>query len=162
MKLTVTRIVAAVGLSAVAGLAQSAEYCCTCQGQTAGKTVEAFNRGMAVGQCSLECGGFTNVTSGKCKAPPPAATAPAAAAATPAPAAASVVLAYKSEDCSGTATRVTGSTAGLDSGLRSFLVESGPPASAWEQPDYAGRHTEPVGPSICVAPGFDVRSIKLQ
>jgi hypothetical protein len=143
MKLTVTRIVAAVGLSAVAGLAQSAEYCCTCQGQTAGKTVEAFNRGMAVGQCSLECGGFTNVTSGKCKAP-------------------GVVLAYKSEDCSGTATRVTGSTAGLDSGLRSFLVESGPPASAWEQPDYAGRHTEPVGPSICVAPGFDVRSIKLQ
>jgi hypothetical protein len=73
-----------------------------------------------------------------------------------------VVLAYKSEDCSGTAARVTGSTARLDSGLRSFLVESGPPASAWEQPDYAGRHTEPVGPSICVAPGFDVRSIKLQ
>jgi hypothetical protein len=73
-----------------------------------------------------------------------------------------VVLAYKSEDCSGTATRVTGSTARLESGLRSFLVESGSPASAWEQPDYAGGHTEPVGPSICIAPGFDIRSIRLK
>jgi hypothetical protein len=162
MKLAVTRIVAAVGLSTMAGLVQSADYCCTCKGQATGKTIEASNRGVAVGQCSLECGGFTNVTSGKCAAPPPAATAPAAAAPTPAPAAAGVVLAYKSEDCSGTAVRVTGSAARLDAGVRSFLVESGPAASAWEQADYAGRHTEPVGPTVCVAPGFDIRSIKLK
>jgi hypothetical protein len=73
-----------------------------------------------------------------------------------------VVRAYKSDDCSGDAVRVTGSTANLGSGVRSFAVESGASASAWAQADYAGRHTEPVGPTICVSPGFEIRSIRLQ
>jgi len=136
---------------------QAAEYCCTCKGQTAGKTIDA-SRAQAIGQCSLECGGFTNVASGKCAAPPPAATA------TPAPppsaASANVVFAYKSEDCSGDPLRVTGSTARLDPGLRSFQVDSGSPADAWEKPDYAGLHTDFVGPGICISPGFEIRSIK--
>lgn len=114
---------------------------------------------MAVGQCSLECGGFTNVSSGKCASPPAAVTAPAAAAP---PAPAGVVLVYKSEDCSGEALRLSASTARLDPGLRSFAVESGAPASAWAQADYAGSHTEPVGPSVCLSPGFEIRSVRLK
>lgn len=161
MKLSITlaRVLAAAALSALAAPAQSAEYCCICKGQAGGKTIEAFNRGLAVGQCSLECGGFTNVSSGKCAAPP-AAVPPSAAAAPPSSSTA-VVRAYKSEDCSGDAVRLTASNASLDSGVRSFAVESGAPASAWAQTDYAGSRTEPVGPTICVSPGFEIRSIKL-
>jgi hypothetical protein len=159
LAITLTRGLAAAALSVVAAPVQSAEYCCTCEGQAEGKTIESFNRGMAVGQCSLECGAFTNVTSGKC-APPPAVPTPAAAA--PPPSSTGVVLIYKSEDCSGGAVRLSASAARLDPGIRSLSVESGAPVSAWAQPDYAGPHTEPVGPSICVSPGFEIRSIKLQ
>ena len=87
---------------------------------------------------------------------------PAPAAAAPQAPATGVVLAYKSEDCSGAAVRLTGSAARLDPGIRSFLVESGAPASAWAQPDYAGSHTEPVGPSMCISPGFEIRSVRLK
>ena len=95
MKLPITsgRILGAALISVLAAPAYAADYCCACKGQAAGKTIEAFNRGMAVGQCSLECGAFTNVTSGKCAAPPAAVQAPAAAP----PPAAGVVLAFKSE-----------------------------------------------------------------
>jgi len=163
-------IAALVGVLAAALLCgpyttvEAAEYCCTCKGQTTGKTVDAGNRGMAVGQCSLECGGFTNVTPGKCAAPVPAPSPPAATGAAPSASEipASVVLAYKSGDCSGEALRVTGSTARLEQGIASFQVDAGAPASAWEKPDYAGRHTEFVGPSICVSPGFDIQSVKLK
>jgi hypothetical protein len=137
---------------------EAAEYCCTCKGQTSGKTLDAGNRGVAIGQCSLECGGFTNVTSGKCSAPAPSPAAAPSASEAPA----SVILAYKSDDCSGEALRVTGSTARLEGSIASFQVDAGAPASAWEKPDYAGRHTELVGPSICVSPGFDIQSIKLK
>jgi hypothetical protein len=160
LAITLTRVLAVAALSAMAAPAQSAQYCCTCKGQAEGKTVEAFNRGIAVGQCSLECGVFTNVASGKC-APPPAAV-PAPTAAAPQATATGVVLAYKSEDCSGDALRLTGSSARLDPGIRSFLVESGAPASAWAQADYAGSHTEPIGPSMCVSPGFEIRSVQLK
>ena len=143
---------------------EAAEYCCTCKGQTTGKTLDAGNRGVALGQCSLECGAFTNVTSGKCSVPAPAPSPAAAPAAAPSTseAPATVVLAYKSDDCSGEALRVTGSTARLEGRIASFQVDAGAPASAWEKPDYAGRHTELVGPSICVSPGFDIQSIKLK
>jgi len=140
---------------------QAAEYCCTCKGQTAGKTLDAGSRALAIGQCSLACSGYTNVTSGKCVTPPPApVAAPAEAPAPSAAAPASVVLAYKSDDCSGDPLRVTGSTARLDPGLHSFRVDSGNPANAWEKSDYAGVHTEFVGPSMCVSPGFEIQSIK--
>lgn len=165
MKLAITpgRVLVAALISVFTAPVYAADYCCTCKGQASGKTMEAFNRGMAVGQCSLECGAFTNVTSGKCAAPP-AAVAPAPAAAPPpAPASASgVVLVFKSEDCSGDAVRLTGSTARLEPGIRSFQVESGAPASAWAQADYVGLHSEPVGPSICISPGFEIASVRLK
>jgi hypothetical protein len=160
LAITLAYGLAAAALCVAAAPAQSAEYCCACKGQAEGKTIESFSRGMAVGQCSLECGAFTNVTSGKCAPPPPAAV-PAPAAAAPAPASTGAVLVYKSEDCSGDAVRLRASTARLDPGMHSFSVESGAPASAWAQTDYAGTRTEPVGPSICVAPGFEILSIKL-
>jgi len=148
---------ALAGIFMWAGIAQAADYCCVCKDQTAGKTIDAPNRGMAIGQCSLECGGFTNVTSGKC-----AAAAPAPAAAAPA-ATAGVVQVFGSEDCSGDAARVSSSTPRLgERPARSFRVESGAAASAWEKADYAGLHTEFVGPSICVSPGFDIQGIKLK
>jgi len=91
------------------------------------------------------------------------AVAVAAPAAAPVPAPASgVVLVFKSEDCSGDAVRLTGSTARLEPGVRSFQVESGAPASAWAQADYAGPHTEPVGPSMCISPGFEIGSVRLK
>ena len=141
---------------------QAAEYCCTCKGQTTGKTIDAGSRALAIGQCSLACSGYTNVTSGKCAAPPPAPVAAPTEAPAPSAAPANVVLAYKSEDCSGDPLRVTGSTAKLQPGIGSFQVDSGNAASAWEKPDYAGLHTEFVGPSICVSPGFEIQSIKLK
>ena len=145
--------------------AQAGDYCCTCKGEAAGKTIDASSRAIAVGQCSLECSAFTNVTSGKCAAPPAAPTAapPAPPTAPPAAAAATgVVLAYKSGDCSGDPVRVTSSAAQLEKGIGSFQVESGAPASAWENASYTGLHTEFVGPSICVSPGFEIQSIKLK
>jgi hypothetical protein len=157
----IVRSAALAALSAALLPAQAADYCCVCKGQPTGKSIEAPARAVAVGQCSLECGGYTNVTSGKCTAPPPVAT-PAPAAAPSASGGSGVVLAYKSEDCSDSPIRVAGSTARLEQGVRSFQVESGAPASAWEKPDYAGRHTEFVAGSICVSPGFDIQSIKLQ
>jgi hypothetical protein len=156
------RLLASVLLCGLMAPTQAAEYCCTCKGQTGGKTIDASSRGIAVGQCSFECAAFTNVTSGKCAAPP--AAPPAAPATAPsAPAAPTgAVLIYKSGDCSGDPLRVTSSTAQLEKGVGSFQVDSGAPASAWENADYTGRHTEFVGPSICVSPGFDIQSIKLK
>jgi hypothetical protein len=154
------RVLAAALLCGPFAAVEAAEYCCTCKGQTTGKTLDAGNRGVALGQCSLECGGFTNVTPGKCAAPVPAPPPAAAPAVSESPG--NLVLAYKSEDCSGEPLRITGSTARLEQGIASFQVDAGAPASAWEKPDYAGRHTELVGPSICVSPGFDISSIKLR
>jgi len=70
------RALAAMGLLGSAGLLHAADYCCTCKGETTGKTISASNRVIAGGQCSLECGNFTNVSSGKCAEPPPAAVPP--------------------------------------------------------------------------------------
>ncbi len=83
------RALVAVGLLASAGALYAADYCCLCKGQTAGKTINASSRAVAIGQCTMECGNFTNVASGKCAEPAPAATplAPTPAA-TPTPAAA--------------------------------------------------------------------------
>jgi len=156
------RLLATALLCGLVAPIQAAEYCCTCKGETTGKTIDASNRPVAVGQCTLECGSFTNVTSGKCAAPP-AAPAAAPAAAPPATATPTgLVLAYKSGDCSGDPLRVTASAAQLEKGIGSFQVDSGAAASAWENANYTGRHTEFVGPSICVSPGFDIQSIKLK
>jgi hypothetical protein len=126
------RVFAAALLCGAFAALEAAEYCCTCKGQTTGKSLDAGNRGAAVGQCSLECGAFTNVTSGQCSPPGPAPSPPPAPAAAPSTsgAPATVVLAYKSEDCSGEALRVTGSTTRLEGRIASFQVDAGAPASA--------------------------------
>jgi len=156
------RLSLAAALLAASVSAQAKDYCCLCEGQAAGKTISSFNQGMAIGQCSLECGSFTNVTAGKCPEPPPvAAPVPAPA---PVPAGPTgIVLAYQSGDCSGSPIRVEGSSGRLStSGLQSFQVESGGPASVFEKPDYGGRGTAPVAGSMCIAPGFEIQSIRLQ
>jgi len=87
-----------------------------------------------------------------------------AAAANPAMATNSVLL-FKSPDCSGDPARINASTpnlAGQSITARSFAVESGLPASAWEKAEYAGAKTELVGPSICVSPGWEIAGIRLQ
>jgi quercetin dioxygenase-like cupin family protein len=85
---TAVRALSATALLAASAALSAADYCCVCQGETKGNTISAPNRMMAVGQCSLGCGGYQNVSSGKCAEPPPAATpAPATPpTATPAPA----------------------------------------------------------------------------
>jgi hypothetical protein len=156
------RLLVAAGLLAGAGALQAADYCCVCKGENKGKTIDASSKLVATGQCSLECGKFTNASPGKC--------AESAAAATPTPASAptpsagdSVVLAYQSTDCSGTPIRVTGSTKQVSqSGVLSFQVESGASASVWEKADFAGRGTAPVAPTLCVSPGFEIQSIQVQ
>jgi quercetin dioxygenase-like cupin family protein len=67
------RVLVAVGLLASAGVLHAADYCCLCKGETKGKTIGSSNRAIAIGQCTLECGNYTNVSSGKCAEPPPAA-----------------------------------------------------------------------------------------
>jgi hypothetical protein len=74
-----------------------------------------------------------------------------------------LVLLFASEDCSGSPTRINASTPQLAGGTaRSFAVESGLPASAWQKAEYSGAKTELVGPSICVSPGWEIASIRLQ
>lgn len=150
--------VAAGGLATPAAWAE--DYCCTCKGKKKGKNIDADDDFAAGMQCTLECRRPTLPKPGKCQeAPKP--TTPAAAP-TPAPATATgTVLLFASEDCSGDATRVAASTAGLPDGLRSFSVESGGPASVWEDGDYSGRRTRPVGPTICVSPGWEIGSLRL-
>jgi hypothetical protein len=156
------RLLIAAGLLGSAGLVHAGDYCCTCKGQTVGKTINASSRALAVGQCSLECGNFTNVSSNKCAEPPPAATPTPAPAPTPS-ASGSVVLAYQSADCSGDPIRVTAPAKHMaQSGVLSFQVESGASATVWEKADYAGRGTAPVAPTLCVSPGFEIQSIQLQ
>lgn len=156
------RFLVAAGLLASAGMLYAADYCCVCKGQTAGKTIGASSKILATGQCSLECGNFTNASPGKCAEPAAAAT-PTPAAAPTAPAGGSVVLAYQSADCSGDPVRVTTSTARVtQSGVLSFRVESGASASVFEKADYAGRGTAPVAPTLCVSPGFEIQSIRVQ
>ncbi|MGQ0579519.1 MAG: hypothetical protein ACT4PQ_11500 [Betaproteobacteria bacterium] len=76
----------AIPLLVSTGALYAADYCCVCKGETKGQTISSMNRTMAVGQCSLECGSYANVSSGKCAEPPAAAT-PAPPTAQPTPAA---------------------------------------------------------------------------
>jgi hypothetical protein len=157
------RLLAAAGLLASAGMLHAADYCCVCKRQTAGKTISATSKILATGQCSLECGNFTNASPGKCAEPAPGATPTAAAAPTASAVGGAVVLAYQSPDCSGNPVRVTASTTRVaQSGVLSFQVESGASASVFEKADYGGRGTAPVAPTLCVSPGFEIQSIRMQ
>jgi hypothetical protein len=156
---TSARLLAGAALAfAMTASAHAAQYCCPCKsGQP--QTVDASDDLKASFECTVACKRLTVAHPGACEAPAPApATAPPAA-----PAAASGgVLLYKSEDCSGDAVRADKSMARLEGGaFRSFAVESGAPASVFAQADYAGSHTEPVGASICLSPGFDIASVRV-
>jgi hypothetical protein len=75
------------------------------------------------------------------------------------------VLLFASADCSGNPTRINASTPKLaDQSIaaHSFAVESGLPASAWQKAEYSGANTELVRPSICVSPGWEIASVRLQ
>lgn len=147
------------------GLAQAKEYCCTCRGQSAGKTIDADDDKSASFDCTLACKRPTRPKAGACVSAPAPVPAPAATPAPAAPAAAAGrVLLFKTEDCTGDAVAVTQSTGRLASaqaGMRSFTVESGAPASVFEKADFGGQHTAPVGPSICVSPGWEIAGIRI-
>lgn len=83
---SMVRALTAIPLLVCTGMLYAADYCCVCKGETKGQTISSMNRTMAAGQCSLECGTYANVSSGKCAEPPAAAT-PAPPTAQPTPAA---------------------------------------------------------------------------
>jgi hypothetical protein len=137
----------------IATAAQAGDYCCACKGE-AGKTIDAPNRAIATAQCSLQCKDLGPVTGGKCAAPASAA-----------PASTTSVLLYKSDDCSGDPAKVSQSApslkaAGIDD-IQSMSVESGGPAIGWEKPDFGGRGTGYMAPTICVAPGFEIQAVRV-
>jgi hypothetical protein len=45
-------------------------------------------------------------------------------------------------------------------GMRSFSVESGAPASAFEKANFAGQRAGPVAPSVCVSPGWEIAGVR--
>jgi len=154
------------GLMLVALSAQAADFCCTCRGQTTGKTLSAADELSASFDCTLACKRPTRPKPGACEAAPASpAAAPAAAAPAP-PTVATTVLLYTSEDCTGDAKSVSASTPKLAdqgiAGIRSFSVASGLPAAAFETAGYAGASTQPVGATLCVSPGWEVAGIRLQ
>ena len=146
-------------------MAQAKDYCCVCKGQSTGKAVDADDDFSASLECSLICKRPTKPKDGACEvaAAPATPAAPPPAAATPTPSAGRVLL-FKSEDCSGAATAVTQSTgqlSGAAAGMRSFSVESGGPAAVFEKPGFGGSRTSPVGPSICVSPGWEIGGVRI-
>jgi hypothetical protein len=151
-------VAVAAGASLWPGIAQAKDYCCICRGQTTGKAVDADDDMSASLECSMICKRLTKPKEGACAAPPAAAPAPA-----PATAPARVLL-FKSDNCSGDAAALTQSTrrlSGAMAGMRSFSVESGGPAAAFEKADFGGQRTEPVGPSICVSPGWEIAGVRI-
>lgn len=134
------------------------DYCCPCEnGEMI--SVDERNSMMATVKCSLLCKDATRAVSGQCKA----------AAAEPAPAqkpgAGGEVLLFTSEDCSGNPAAVTASSNDLSplaaDGLYSFQVLSGGAASVWSGTGFSGARTEPVAPSLCVSPGWRIKSLKI-
>lgn len=133
------------------------DYCCPCEsGEMI--SVDERNSMMASMKCSLLCKDVTTAVTGQCKV----------AAAEPAPtqkAGAAEVALFATEDCSGNASAVTASSNDLAplaaDGLYSFQVLSGGPASVWSGTSFSGTRTQPVGPSLCVSPGWRIKSLKI-
>ena len=147
-----------IGLALSGSQAWAADYCCICKGKTTGKTLSASDDFTAGAQCSLECRRATLAKPGKCETAP--ATAPAATA--PAGDGAGILLLFASEDCSGSELRVSATTPKVAGGMRSFRVESGGGASVWQQGDFGGPRTQPVGAGICVSPGWEIGSVRFE
>jgi hypothetical protein len=146
--------ISALSLAAVPAYAD--DYCCICRGKTEGKTISAGDELSAGAQCSITCRRPTRARPGKCEAATPPAAPPAAAA----PAGSAMLFA--SDDCSGTGSKATASTAKLAGGIRSFMVDAGAPASVWQNADYNGSRTQPVGPGICISPGWEIGSLRFE
>lgn len=142
------------------------DFCCPCEnGQMI--SVDERNSMMATMKCSLMCKDATRAVSGQCKVA--AAEPPKAPAAEAAPvqkgAAGGEVLLFATDDCSGDSKTVTASSSDISSlaadGLYSFQVASGGPASVWSNIGFAGSRTQPVVPSLCVSPGFQIKSVRI-
>ena len=148
--------VVALGTMGFAAAAQADDYCCVCRGKP-GKTMSAKDDLTAGAQCSVTCRRPTIPSPGKCATETPAPTAAPAAAAP-----SGTVLLFASDDCSGDETTVTASASRVAAGLRSFRVEAGSPASVWQQGNYAGVRTQPVGAGICISPGWEIGSVRFE
>lgn len=114
---------------------------------------------MASMKCSLLCKDATRAVSGQCQV----------AAAEPAPAQAGgtsgEVMLFTTADCSGNLVTVTASSNDLSSlaadGLYSFQVLSGGPAGVWSDIGFSGTRTFPVAPSLCISPGWQIKSLRI-
>ena len=156
---TALRGAAVIALAFVATHARADDYCCTCKGKP-GKTISASDDFTAGAQCSMSCKRPTLPRAGACE-PAPAPTAPATPAAAPS-APSGTLLLFASEDCSGDSTKVSGNAGSVAGGMRSFMVESGGAASAWQKADYTGAQVQPVAPGNCISPGWEIASVKFQ
>lgn len=141
-------------------------FCCECKD---GKKhlLEESNIAVATTKCSVKCRRAVVPQKGVCEAPPAAPSAPPATTpSAPAPSAAGAtagkasVALFKSEDCSGDATRVEKSEAQLGDGYRSYQVDSGR-VSAYAKANFAGAGTQPVVGTMCVSPGWSIGSVKI-
>jgi hypothetical protein len=150
----------AILLTAILGAAPAwaKDFCCNC-GNGEKISIDERNSMMASMKCSLVCRDATMAESGQCKV----------AAVEPAPvekaSAAGEVLLFTTADCSGTATAATASSNDVSSlaanGLYSFQAVSGGPASVWSDVRYSGARTDPVAPSLCISPGWQIKSLKI-
>lgn len=147
----------------VAGGARAADFCCPCS-QSKSISIEAHDQLTASLECAVKCMHATKAKAGKCQAPgtaPAPSAAPAASDSKPRASGNKVSL-FSSEDCSGEAKSVTETSARIGTaGLRSYRVDSGEMATAFEKADFGGRHVEPVGVGLCVSPGFDVNAVRI-
>lgn len=138
-----------------AGPAAADPFCCECKD---GKKhlLDESGTALATAKCSLKCKRPTVPQKGVCEAP----AAPAASAAPAAAAGAGVVALYKSDDCSGDASRLDKSEPQLAEGFRSYQVESGA-ASAHAKAQFGGAAVQPISGSLCVSPGWSIGSIRI-
>lgn len=143
-----------IGLLLSIGMARADDYCCPCKNKP--QSIEADDKTTATAQCSLVCKRFVLAKSGRCEGDVPAAAAPPAATSS-----STAVALFKTDDCSGEAATVTASSGRLAEGYLSFQGDSGESVQVWEKPDFAGAATQPVGPGICVSPGWSISGIKI-
>lgn len=153
---------AGTGLFLASAMARADDYCCPCKNKP--QSIEADDKATAIAQCSVVCKRFVLAKSGRCEGDGPATAAPPAAApaaAAPAASGNAAVSLFRTDDCSGEATTVTASTARLPEGYLSFQGDAGGSIQAWEKPDFAGAVTQPVGPGICLSPGWNISGVKI-
>ncbi len=147
------------GWLSLAGPAHADDFCCPCKNKP--QSIEAGDMASASAQCSLTCKRFVFAKAGRCEGDAPAAAAPAPAAAPPAPTGTGAVSLFKTDNCSGESAPVAASTPNLPDGYLSFQGESGASIQIWQKPGFAGESTQPVGPGICVSPGWPIASMKI-